>query len=219
MSMNNEYYANGTATPGSDFLAHYGVKGMKWGVRKAKLGGDSKALNKQYKKALKKLTKLNTKADINRQRKEAAGHFGNAITGGAAAGIGAGLAYSATKAARGSAQYLPIGAAVVGTHAAVETAKGIAAKRRTTAKGHAKAVAKRNAWKKEMRTAFKGTKYANMAGSNTKTKRINYDSVKDQLKNAAKASLLGPTYAASKQAVNGPRLRKKRSTKPRSASR
>lgn len=39
--------------------------------------------------------------------------------------------------------------------------RSLAAKYRQTLKGHAKAVAKRDAWQKEMKSAFKGTKYAN----------------------------------------------------------
>ena len=54
----SEYYG---VNPSSDFFAHYGVKGMKWGVRKAlEKGGSSgaRALARQYKKASKKLRKL-----------------------------------------------------------------------------------------------------------------------------------------------------------------
>lgn len=42
----------------TDHLEHYGVKGMKWGVRKALQKGDSRALRRQYNKAVKKLAKL-----------------------------------------------------------------------------------------------------------------------------------------------------------------
>lgn len=47
----------------SDYLAHYGVRGMKWGVRKAIASGNSKRLARQYTKAQKRLNKLNQKAD------------------------------------------------------------------------------------------------------------------------------------------------------------
>ena len=68
------------------------------------------------------------------------------------------------------AQLLSIGLAAGGLGtAAYQTGKAIAAKHRTTAKGHAKAVAKRDAWKREMNEVFKGTAYdANRA---TKKKR------------------------------------------------
>ena len=40
------------------YLAHYGIKGMKWGVRKARERGNDRALGRQYRKAAKKLAKL-----------------------------------------------------------------------------------------------------------------------------------------------------------------
>ena len=52
----------------SEYLAHYGVKGMKWGVRKAIERNDSKMLDRQYKKASKKLKKLSFKADVKAQK-------------------------------------------------------------------------------------------------------------------------------------------------------
>ncbi|MDT3387317.1 MAG: hypothetical protein LIR46_06080 [Bacteroidota bacterium] len=51
----NEYYAVIRST---DHLAHYGVKGMKWGVRKAIARGNERALDRHFRKAVKKLRKL-----------------------------------------------------------------------------------------------------------------------------------------------------------------
>ena len=45
------------------YLAHYGVMGMKWGVRKARERGDDAALSRQYKKAQAKLKKLEKKGN------------------------------------------------------------------------------------------------------------------------------------------------------------
>lgn len=42
-----EYYA---VERSPSYLAHYGVKGMRWGVRRAKERGDEKALGRHYKK-------------------------------------------------------------------------------------------------------------------------------------------------------------------------
>lgn len=53
----NKYYG-APSTPMDDYLAHYGVKGMKWGVRKAITTGNEKALNRHFRKAAKKLAKL-----------------------------------------------------------------------------------------------------------------------------------------------------------------
>lgn len=56
--------------------------------------------------------------------------------------------------------YAGAGAGVAGLGAvAVAKGKAIVAKHRSTAKGHTKAVAKRDTWKREMNSAFKGTQY------------------------------------------------------------
>lgn len=50
-----EYYA---VNRSDDFLAHYGIKGMKWGVQKAIRKGNMRAYRKHYKKAAKRLARL-----------------------------------------------------------------------------------------------------------------------------------------------------------------
>ena len=49
-------------------LSHYGVKGMKWGVQKAVQRGNSKALDRQYKKASKRMAKLDNRANAQHQQ-------------------------------------------------------------------------------------------------------------------------------------------------------
>jgi hypothetical protein len=51
----SEYYG---VTRSDESLKHYGIKGMKWGVRKALYTGNQKALDRHFKKAAKKLYKL-----------------------------------------------------------------------------------------------------------------------------------------------------------------
>ena len=204
-----EYYGV-TRTP--EYLMHYGVKGMRWGVRKAKESGSDKKLWRQYEKAHKKLSKLSAKADIGRQKSEQLKYAKAAAGGLAAAGIGSAgaLGFKSLRIKNGRAfdnaisqimdsrglsgstkdverfiantperitMYkgytkrnhdlrnaqaisagLSLGALGYGGYAA---ARSLAAKRRQTPEGHAKAVAKRDAWQKEMKSAFKGTKYAN----------------------------------------------------------
>ncbi|MBP5729422.1 MAG: hypothetical protein J6Y48_20330 [Clostridia bacterium] len=76
----NEYYAVVRST---DELAHYGVKGMNWGVRKALASGNERALNRHFRKAAKKLKKLQ---DIGTNSKKYAAKA--AAYGAAAAGTG-----------------------------------------------------------------------------------------------------------------------------------
>lgn len=45
-----------------NYLAHYGIRGMKWGVRKAIASGNGRALSRQYAKAQKKMAKLDKRA-------------------------------------------------------------------------------------------------------------------------------------------------------------
>ena len=252
----NSYYAVVRST---DHLAHYGVKGMQWGVRKALHEGGARGerrLTRQYKKAAKKLAKLNANADIEKQNAKAnklnkvakiGAKVGTAGVGVALAGQGAnhGLHYindlhkqiathkisdidnrfkkesnyvldmmtfnngelrrgkiskaeheEAMKVAdyyakkaqqkydddynkvvndfnKGKdkrklgadigryASYGGAGLAALGYGAAIGSKIAAhKAKKRTTAEGHAKAVSERDAWKREMNKAFKGTKYA-----------------------------------------------------------
>ena len=49
-------------TRSEEYLAHYGIKGMKWGVRKAIESGNQRKLSRQFAKAQKKLAKLEKRA-------------------------------------------------------------------------------------------------------------------------------------------------------------
>lgn len=77
----SKYY--GVTTSTDDFLAHYGVKGMKWGVRKAIEKGNSKRLARHYARAAKKLAKFNERADVEMQKSDAQNYkaAGRAVTG------------------------------------------------------------------------------------------------------------------------------------------
>lgn len=80
-----------------EYLAHYGVKGMKWGVRKAIETGNSRALARQYRKAARKLARLDRRANNRSKyiRRAAALGAGAAAAGGLAVagtgGVGRGL--------------------------------------------------------------------------------------------------------------------------------
>lgn len=50
-----KYYA---VTRSGAYLAHYGIKGMKWGVQKAIDRGDERAYKRHYRKATRKLKRL-----------------------------------------------------------------------------------------------------------------------------------------------------------------
>ena len=86
--MDNEYYGV-ASTPMDDYLAHYGIRGMKWGVRKALKSGNDRALRRQRIKAEKKLAKLE-KLGANGKKfaKRAAAYGAGAAVAGAAAGLG-----------------------------------------------------------------------------------------------------------------------------------
>lgn len=88
--MINEYYGV-ASTPTEDFLTHYGVQGMKWGVRKAIARGNEKALDRHFRKAAKKLAKLQ---DIGLHSGKYAAK--SAAYGAAAAGVGTLAASNAT---------------------------------------------------------------------------------------------------------------------------
>jgi len=77
-----------------DYLAHYGVRGMRWGVRKAReMGGARGAalLSKQYAKAQKKLAKLEKRAGkASKYGKRAALYGAGAAAAGGLAALGTG---------------------------------------------------------------------------------------------------------------------------------
>lgn len=55
-----EYYA---VERSDEYLTHYGIRGMRWGVRKALKRGNSRVYKRQYKKAAKRLARLDKQAN------------------------------------------------------------------------------------------------------------------------------------------------------------
>lgn len=96
MYENNYMYA---VERNGEYLAHYGIRGMKWGVRKAIASGNSARLSKQYAKAQKKLAKLEKRAANSGKYAKRAALMG---AGAAAAG---GLAVAGTKGVGNAINY------------------------------------------------------------------------------------------------------------------
>lgn len=154
-----EYYGV-TRTP--EYLMHYGVRGMRWGIRKAIAKGDNASLSKHYHKAIKKLGKLSLNANQDVQKKiyskaKANMLSGATMSGGMSAGLTAGL--NSHLSIKDRLKYGGIAGAAGALGGAIINSKGIGAGRYASDRGHAKAVAKRNAWRKEMENSFKGTRY------------------------------------------------------------
>lgn len=74
-----------------EYLAHYGIKGMKWGVQKAIESGSERRLARQYKKAQKKLAKLKKQASNQEKYNKRAARLGaGAVLAGGLAAAGTG---------------------------------------------------------------------------------------------------------------------------------
>jgi len=65
-----------------EYLAHYGIKGMRWGVQKAKYKGNDKALARHYAKAQRKIQKYKDKMNIDKQKEAYNYHHGKFIRSG-----------------------------------------------------------------------------------------------------------------------------------------
>jgi hypothetical protein len=159
MTYNNYMYAIDRS---DKYLEHYGIKGMKWGVRKAIESGNRVALSRQYKRAARKLAKLSLNANRNLHReryKEArkkilSGAISSALV--SAAGTGAlnkirGIPTGPSLHMAG----LAAGAGALG--GALLNAKGVMSRRYITRRGHEKAISKRNEFRKEMEKTFRNT--------------------------------------------------------------
>ena len=72
----------------SDHLAHYGVKGMRWGVRRAIVTGNQRALDRHYRRAARKLAKLQNIGDNPYKSVAKAAGYGTAAAGTAALALG-----------------------------------------------------------------------------------------------------------------------------------
>lgn len=153
----SNYYA---VDRNSEYLAHYGVRGMKWGVRRALARGDRAALSRHYRKAALKLGKLSVQANRGMMQKRYSAAKNNMATGAiSSAGLSA-IGTMAVNPRLDAANKLKIAglAGLAGAAGgALLNSRGIMSGRYISDKGHAKAVAKRDAFRKEMESTFKNT--------------------------------------------------------------
>jgi hypothetical protein len=157
----SEYYAVIRST---DHLAHYGVKGMKWGVRRAIERGNTRALSRHYNRAARKLEKLTTKTDkefiTKVKRKSARQAPAQAALGGLASGLGTFAINSHVPLPQRAAFAGAVGGGMALANGIASGIENLEYRRMLSKKGHAKNTAKRKAFEKAMRDSFRGTRYA-----------------------------------------------------------
>ncbi len=159
----SEYYGVAT-TPMDDYLAHYGVKGMKWGVRRAIASGNERRLGRQYAKAEKKLAKLEKRA----ANAEKYGKRAKRLAAGAA--VAGGLAVAGTKGVAEGMKGVAAGVDAVGKFAKRHGVKiqGATNNARHGLRAGANAV---EAWGKQTGTLSKAYDAAKAAGLATPLKK------------------------------------------------
>ena len=152
-----------------EYLAHYGIRGMKWGVRRALEKGNMSKLSSHYARAIRKRATLKEQTNRKAQKEEAKAYAGG---GAALLGLGAlgGLAsYGSIKGqtalnraispnSRYNTYMIPTG--MIGM-SALSAAGGLAAigagaksAYRATKRGNKKAVEKHKRFSKEMDQTF-----------------------------------------------------------------
>ena len=161
----------------SEYLAHYGIRGMKWGVRKARnnTGKNNYNLMRQFMKDQRHLDKLTVKSDrsLNRAMSKYSAKTGAKLLGVGAAGLSGmygvkkmvPLARKYGEAGRLVATSLGglsggVAGAGIGTGGLL-LAKSAVHKYRASKNGHEKAIKKRKEFQKEMIKAYNGTEFRN----------------------------------------------------------
>ena len=179
-----QYYG---VTRTNEYLMHYGIKGMRWGVQRAKESGNEKRLARHYAKAKAHLKKLQDRTDIKKQKKEYEENRAMAIADAVAAPLSVGTGFLATHISKNNAtarlaknvaalknvpgihwvsdsyrDYRPWGIASGAAYTGAAIGRGVLAnraKKRMTKEGHRQAVMDVADWQREMNRAFAGTKY------------------------------------------------------------
>lgn len=157
----------------SDYLAHYGVMGMRWGVRKAIAAGNVAKLSKHYSKALKKLTQLSAQSNRDLMKRNWNIAKNRMIQGAiGSAALSAGLTGASSAHAGVSPRQTAINTGIAGltgaAAGAIANSHGASSRRFISDRGHAKAVARRDKWVNDMNAAFKGTPYGTKKRAKTR---------------------------------------------------
>lgn len=184
-----------------DYLAHYGVRGMRWGVRKAIERRDAAGLGRQYAKAQKKLAKLEKRASkASKYGKRAALYGAGAAAAGLAAGRGTKLVGDVLGRVNRASGALGRGMDTAAN--AVQLAAARAHKGHLTS-GATSAVAR--AGKALQRTSARGGGMQTAFGriSNDVTKWGNSTSISDAAANAIGRNALKGSFAATKKLGTG----------------
>ena len=161
-----EYYA---VERSPEYLMHYGVKGMKWGVRKALEKGNMSKLAYHYQRAMNKRSKLKERTNKKEQKEDAKAYLGGAGlllgTGALAGAAGYGIAKGQVAAQKAlmpnSRSYMilhPVGlygtAGLAGLGGIASLGASGAAAYRATKRGNKKAIEKYKRFNKEMNKTF-----------------------------------------------------------------
>ena len=176
-----------------EYLAHYGIKGMRWGVRKAVKKNDLINLSKHYRKATMKLADLSLKANRDFQRNKFNKAYDRHVSGAIKSAVLSGVSAALYNSLRGAKVFSPLGSAALGAiGGALINSKGITSGRYISDRGHAKAIEKRDKFRKNIEETFKGTVYGGPAQKRHHKDITNISNQKDVLgyvvKQAGKAS-------------------------------